>query len=63
MNPVWAPAWAARLSTAGEGLTHTISEFPVRQTWFAKRLVSVIQLYPKDFSKALPLLPKRYQEP
>uniref|UniRef100_A0A0V1KH59 Uncharacterized protein n=1 Tax=Trichinella nativa TaxID=6335 RepID=A0A0V1KH59_9BILA len=44
MNPVWAPAWVARLSTTGEGLTQTISEFP-------------------DFSKALPPLPKRYQEP
>lgn len=49
MNPVWAPAWVARLSTAGEGLTRTISEFPVRQTWFARRLVSVFNLILRIF--------------
>jgi hypothetical protein len=63
MNPLEAKVWALRLSTTGGGLKGTISDFPVGQTWFARRLVYDFQPYPKDFSKALPLLPKRCPEP
>ena len=41
----------------------TISEFPERHTRFGWRLVSSSSYNQKYLSKALPPLPKRYQEP
>jgi hypothetical protein len=61
MNTVWVPLGAEIYCRGSSSLT--ISGFPVRYTRFGWRLLSISSYNQKYLSKALPPLPKRYQEP